>query len=100
MSFLYSKTAPGSDAQLYVHDADGVAIKQTTSLNFGALSSTEFNALYQMVNSAGFDVGFEGREPFISIKSVNLVALGECACDSDPTCGNDVIASEWIVRTP
>ena len=86
-----------------------MAIKQTTKLNFGALSSTEFNELYLMVDSAGFHVGFEDSEPFISIpddnidlssiKSVNLVGLGECACDSDPQCNNDVIASEWIVYT-
>ena len=103
----YHNTAPGSDAQLYLHDADGVAINQTTTLNFGALSSTEFNELYLMVNNTGFHVGFNGSEPFISmsddtidmvsITSVTLVGLGECSCDSDPPCDNDVIASEWVV---
>ena len=101
--------APGSDAQLHLHDADGVVIKQTTTLNVGALSSTEFNALYLMANSTGLHVGFDGSEPFISmsddtidilsIKSVNLSGLGECSCDSDPPCDNDVIASEWTICT-
>ena len=76
-------------------------------MNVGALSSTEFNALYLTVDGAGFHVGFEGNEPFISINdasidlslitSVNLVGLGECSCDRGPQCNNDVIASEWIV---